>query len=216
MADLMQSVLGKVTTFITRPGAAGPQLLLFQHPTAGIQIPAGTIEEHETPDQAALREAWEETGLANLQVRAYIGLQEQRLPANRLAVCRTTKVYARPDLTSFDWAVLRRGLQVEVERREREFVHVTYKEWDRWPDPAYISYQITGWAPADAFGELVHRHFFHLTIAGVAPDEPPAVFTDHHLYQPFWAPLDDLPVIGEPQLEWLQYATGALGCHFDR
>jgi hypothetical protein len=104
---------------------------------------------------------------------------------------------------------------VEVERREYEFVHVTYKEWDRENDPTYISYQITGWAPVDAFSALVRRHFFHLTVAGVAPDTPPAVFTDHHVYQPFWAPLDDPSVIVEPQQKWLKFATGSLGYRFD-
>jgi 8-oxo-dGTP pyrophosphatase MutT (NUDIX family) len=211
----MQAVLGKVTAFIIRAGTAGPELLLFQHPTAGIQLPAGTMEEGETPAEAALREAWEETGLANLQVHAYIGLQEQTLPADRLAVCRTTKVYARPDRTSFDWAELRRGLQVGVERRECEFVHVTYKEWDRFPDPTYISYQITGWAPMDAFSALVRRHFFHLTVGGVAPDTPPAVFTDHHFYQPFWASFNALPTIVEPQQSWLKFVIGESGYIFE-
>jgi hypothetical protein len=104
---------------------------------------------------------------------------------------------------------------VEVRRREREFVHVTYQEWDRLSESPYVSYQITGWAPAEAFSALVHRHFFHLTVDDGAPDILPPAFTDHHRFLPFWAPLDDLPVIVESQRHWLTYVTGALGYGVD-
>ena len=35
--------LPKVTAFVTRQGAHGTELLLFKHPNAAIQLPAGTI-----------------------------------------------------------------------------------------------------------------------------------------------------------------------------
>jgi 8-oxo-dGTP pyrophosphatase MutT (NUDIX family) len=60
--------LEKVTAFITRPGVDEPEILLFQHPHAGIQIPAGTVEEGEALDAAVLREAFEETGLTGLRI----------------------------------------------------------------------------------------------------------------------------------------------------
>jgi ADP-ribose pyrophosphatase YjhB (NUDIX family) len=45
------------------------KLLVFRHsyePEAGIQVPAGTIEEGEPPEQAVLCEAFAETGLTGL------------------------------------------------------------------------------------------------------------------------------------------------------
>lgn len=39
------------------------ELLLFMHPNAGIQFPAGTVEEGELPEQAVLREVAEKTGI---------------------------------------------------------------------------------------------------------------------------------------------------------
>ena len=46
----------KVTALITRPGAGGPELLVFDHGLAGIQLPAGTVDEGESFATAALRE----------------------------------------------------------------------------------------------------------------------------------------------------------------
>lgn len=59
MAEL--PVVPKVSAFITR----GEELLVFtqpEHPEAGVQVPAGTMEPAEEPIVAALREAAEETG----------------------------------------------------------------------------------------------------------------------------------------------------------
>ena len=41
--------LEKVTAFILHQEHGETELLLFEHPTAGIQIPAGTVEEGEDP-----------------------------------------------------------------------------------------------------------------------------------------------------------------------
>jgi 8-oxo-dGTP pyrophosphatase MutT (NUDIX family) len=60
------------------------QLLLFRHtryPEAGIQVPGGTVEEGETPEEAVLREAREETGLNELSIRTYLGATEFDLSA---------------------------------------------------------------------------------------------------------------------------------------
>ena len=66
----------KVQCYITREHAGSLQVLVFEHvdyPNAGIQVPAGSIEPGETPEEAALREAWEESGVRGLQVQRYIG-----------------------------------------------------------------------------------------------------------------------------------------------
>ena len=62
----------KVFAYITH----GTDLLLFRHPDfpeAGIQVPAGSIEEGETPEVAVMREAFEETGLSGLKLISYLG-----------------------------------------------------------------------------------------------------------------------------------------------
>jgi 8-oxo-dGTP diphosphatase len=66
----------KVLAYIT----CQQKLLVFSHPyepEAGIQVPAGTIEEGESPEQAVLREAFEETGLTGLVLDEFLGEQER-------------------------------------------------------------------------------------------------------------------------------------------
>ena len=64
-------VVEKVAAYITRD----THLLVFRHvhSEAGIQVPAGTLEPGESPNDGVLREAREETGLDCLEVRRFLG-----------------------------------------------------------------------------------------------------------------------------------------------
>ncbi|MGH2559125.1 MAG: NUDIX hydrolase [Thermomicrobiales bacterium] len=68
----MQSARRKAFAYITH----GDRLLVFSHPfapDAGIQVPAGTMRDGERPEDAVMREAWEETGLSGLQLVRFLG-----------------------------------------------------------------------------------------------------------------------------------------------
>jgi 8-oxo-dGTP pyrophosphatase MutT (NUDIX family) len=211
--SMIDNSLPKVTAFLTRNDREGTELLLFRHPNAGIQIPAGTVEEGESFEQAVLREVAEETGLANVRVVKMIG-QIDELPSEAShVILQTTKVYSRPDLTSFDWATLRRGIEVQLKRQENGFAQVTYTENDRYPNPAYISYQITGWIPEEILAGSKRRYLYHLMLEGEAPDtwEQPS---DNHRFQLFWAPLSNLPDIIPPQRKWWELAVNEFNYRF--
>ncbi len=61
----------KVFAYITSDN----RLLVFEHVhhDAGIQVPAGTLKPGEDPIDGAIREAFEETGLARLSVIGVLG-----------------------------------------------------------------------------------------------------------------------------------------------
>lgn len=64
----------KVFAYITH----GDRLLVFSHPDspeAGIQVPAGTMVDGERPEDAVMREAFEETGLTDLTLVRFLGEQ---------------------------------------------------------------------------------------------------------------------------------------------
>ena len=50
----MTQVIEKVTAFITQQTESGQHILLFRHPYAGIQIPAGIVEPFESPEEAVV------------------------------------------------------------------------------------------------------------------------------------------------------------------
>jgi 8-oxo-dGTP pyrophosphatase MutT (NUDIX family) len=88
-----------VTALITRPRPDGPELLVFEHPSAGVQLPAGTVEEGESFEAAALREAWEETGALGLQLVRELAVLRTRGEERHLFHLRAT--VAMPD----EWRV---------------------------------------------------------------------------------------------------------------
>lgn len=204
----MDTGVKKVTAFVTRASSFGTELLLFEHPSGGIQLPAGTVEAGETHAAAAAREAGEETGLTDLPSGRFLAAIDQILPDEHHLVAATTRVYARPDLTSFDWAGIRNGICVERHRTQGEFSHITYAERDERSEPPHVSYQITGWVPTLALTRQVTRYFYHFTYDRQTPTSW-FVETDNHRFRLFWAPLAQLPPIVSPQRRWLDILAQA-------
>ena len=199
----MTTGIEKVTAFVTRTLKGRRELLLFQHPYAGIQIPAGTVEPGEAPEAAAIRETQEETGLHDVAIDEYLGVQEMMLPDTRRMLLQSTQVYACPDLMSFNWIQLMRGLTVTVERHTGDFTQISYQEWERQAEPAYVSYQITGWVPSAVLTQLHRRHFFTLTTADATSERWEHTAEQVLRFTLFWAPLDALPELRSSQAAWL-------------
>jgi 8-oxo-dGTP pyrophosphatase MutT (NUDIX family) len=198
--------LRKVTAFIIRDGADGPELLLFEHPFAGTQIPAGTVEVDEAPEAAALREANEETGLSEFANVRLLGSREDSMPPDQAVIAVATPVYMRPDVTTANWARLPRGITVDVKREEGDFTQVSYEETDRLIDPRYVTGHILGWVPKTALTRIKRRFFYTMDFVGQSPERW-TVATDHHRFTLFWAPVRALPSIVSSQAAWLEFLT---------
>jgi 8-oxo-dGTP pyrophosphatase MutT (NUDIX family) len=67
----------KACPCVLRLTEARVQVLVFEHPLAGWQIPKGTVEEGEAPDEAALRELYEESGIADARIIGNLGVIER-------------------------------------------------------------------------------------------------------------------------------------------
>ena len=129
----------KVYAYITR----AEQLLVFSQvdfPEAGIQVPGGTLEPGELPETGVLREAFEETGLGELDLNAYLGCDEFQVPESNPG-----------------------------EHQQRHFYHLLYIEdapenWqhheshpsDGSQAPILFDFY---WLPAGEAGELLHPYY---------------------------------------------------------
>ncbi len=141
--------------------------------------------------------------MRDVTIERTLGGIEEALPGH-VFITQSTKVFARPDVSSFDWAQFRRGIAVRPLRAAGPFTQITYEEWDRFPVGAYITYQITGWVPSDILATVQRRTFYHLTTEAETPASWDH-FADNHTFQVFWAPTANLPRLTEFQQRWLDY-----------
>ena len=201
--------LAKVVAFVTRGHGSKKQLLVFRHPSAGIQVPAGTVKLGESPEEAVLREAFEESGLAGLQLEKELGSMTEELPADRRLVLRATKIFNEPsfDASSEGFGLIR-GSIVIVAGRHGSFSRIIGDPLDLRQDPPRRLSGITGYVRTSLLGARVIRHFFLLLADEATPDSW-EVDADGHLFLLYWVPLAPPPNLIAPQAAWLdRYMLG--------
>lgn len=202
----MNQPIQKVTAFITQKRDGVDSLLVFKHPTAGIQLPAGTVETGEDIETAVKRETYEETGIQNVEIEEYLGCFDNELSKEQRIITETTKVYIKPDLDAVPYKdKLTRGLTVDFHSIRQDFTHITYFEYDDFPNPTYISYIISGWVPNENISSQKTRHFFQLTTTEHTEDIWELRSDRGHIFQPFWTALSPKPKIVSPQNRWLDF-----------
>lgn len=212
MPDLDQPVLEKVTAFITRDAGAARALLVFQHPTAGIQLPAGTVEEGEDVEAGLWREVREETGLMDLTLLAKLGEETVTLPPGGHALLRTVPMLSEPDAVSPALGMtLRRGLRVSETAAGGGWSQVRSEEYEMRGGAWVVTGGTTGWVPSDALAAGVVRHFFHLGAAAPTPDRWRREGEPGRKFALFWAPLAPGPGLVAGQAEWLARFKERLG-----
>ena len=204
----MNKVVQKVTAFIVRERHGIKELLVFKHPTAGIQIPAGTVEMGEDLETAVKREVYEETGLQFVEIENYLGCFENELEEGQRIIAETTQVYIEPNLNAIPYKrKLPKGLTVDYLSTQEDFTHISYieYEYDQFHEPVYIDTNITGWVPNENISAQKKRHFFHLSTPEETPDAWELKSDQGHIFKPYWTPFSPKPQIIPPQDKWLDF-----------
>jgi 8-oxo-dGTP pyrophosphatase MutT (NUDIX family) len=206
----MNRILGKVTAFIVRQTPSQRKLLIFAHPTAGIQVPAGTVEEDETFEDAVLREVHEETELEQVQLIKPLAEFSYSLKENRCALLRATPLFREPSLTSVpmdigygDGSCFRRGMIVLLNREVEGWSEITHEEYDLNVSPPKIQFSVHGWVPSHYLTAQQTRRFFLLTSTQETPDTWEHLAEGRHRFRLYWKPLVPKPQLIIPQDEWL-------------
>jgi 8-oxo-dGTP pyrophosphatase MutT (NUDIX family) len=195
----------KVTAFVTRDNGLDYDLLVFQHPNAGVQLPAGTVEMGESPEQAVLREVVEETGLQRVKIKRMLGQLSLVLPEDERIILRMTKLFDSPnfDASSPGGYGLERGSPVRVTGEAGVFSSVLcdLMDWSQQP-PTRIS-GVKGFVRTSLLGSVIERHFFHLEMQKTTPDSW-SISADGHVYQLYWQPIVPRPQIHPLHNKWLE------------
>lgn len=186
---LSQTPMLKVTAFCIRDG----RLLVFDHPAAGTQVPAGTVEIGEDPREAALRELIEETGVDRPFVVTTLGVIERDL--------RRGEAYALRDLITDDGRMVRRGLPIAI-HEDAAGVRFVFEDWDYEQRPPILLDRREGVCAEAAVSSRVRRHFFI-----VATDDPRSdswvCEADGWAWTVRWAAIDETLHLSGEQHEWL-------------
>jgi 8-oxo-dGTP pyrophosphatase MutT (NUDIX family) len=201
--------IDKVTAFVTRGSGEAAELLLFRHPVAGVQLPAGTVELGEEPEAAVLREVREEAGMSAVKAD-YLGKLEGEAAPGEGVILRPTKIFDEPsfDASSGGYA-LRRGSPVEVIGSEGDFAEIIAEPIDLRYDPPRRVPGVRGFVRRSLLASGYVRYFYHLTLTEPVLDEWD-VFSDAHVYHLFWSPLRPRPALHPLQEPWLAAVYGRL------
>ena len=197
--------LDKVTAFITRDVPDDRELLVFQHPTAGIQLPAGTVNAGESLEAALFRETREETGLTDVALVKHLCTIQQPLEPGERIIVRDTILQASPGAegTLVKAVLLRRGITVRVMGSEDNYDQVIVPEYQVHERQLIQVSGRKGWVPHVHLTDDVQRHLYHLTVTG--PTEHHWLQqADEHQFSLFWVSLTQDPGLIPAQDYWYQ------------
>jgi 8-oxo-dGTP pyrophosphatase MutT (NUDIX family) len=198
--------LHKVTAFITRDTKVGRDLLVLEHPTAGLQLPAGTAAQNETPEAAVLREAYEESSLVDLRIRAHLASEPVSLAADQRYMLEDALLQTSPDesSTTVRSYIVRRGLLVRMSETEGNYAKVSAEEGAIRDGMWVITARRTGWVPLSTLTNALERHYFHVHTQSETPEQWDVQGEPNVLFRAFWKPLNAALGLVAPQNEWLQ------------
>jgi len=200
----------KVTALITRDAATGRELLIFRRPDDGtIQVPAGTVEDGEPPDDAVLRETAEETGLTAVRVIAKLAVETVPLSHNARLLMTDQLLRSTPTSPAApDALLLKRGLTVMLIETSAAWARIHYRESSYNPTTKVFGtlWEAHGWLSLSALTQHVVRHFYHLTPTAPTSDQWTVIDSgdDERILELYWQPLDGETHLLPSQAAWVE------------
>jgi 8-oxo-dGTP pyrophosphatase MutT (NUDIX family) len=207
----MDRAVDKVTAFITREGETERELLVFQRPDSGVQLPGGTVEAGETVEAGLLREVHEETGLSALEVVTHLLTLDQPLDPDERVLLSDAVLQSSPgdEGTLYGGVRLRRGSYIRVVGAYEDYDKVAYPRYEVRGDEFIVVSAKTGWLARTLLTADVKRHLFHLRTTEPSPNQWTAA-TDGETFALYWTALSgDLGLI-RLQDQWYQLVRDQL------
>ncbi|NTW43409.1 MAG: NUDIX hydrolase [Anaerolineaceae bacterium] len=199
-------MIEKVTAFIIRPGKSGSDILIFEHPRAGVQLPAGTVELGESPEDALIREVLEETGLRQIEIIKKIAVDHQFTDPDLAILTQTMRCFSRAAQTAQRTGPLfTRGMWVKIFERKVGFTHINYEETDLNQKPPKLLEKVDGWLPSEFLTHELTRHFYLLHVLEETTESWQIRSDRGNIFRLHWVPLNPKPVLIEAQDSWLDY-----------
>ncbi len=196
----MSTELRKVACFVVST-LEPRRLLIFKHPTAGYQLPAGTVELDEDALEAGAREVREETGISvDRSAGVVLGSAVMPLPKGK-------RILLRNDAMD---PLLKRGHIVRLESQSSLSATIAREELDLRVDPPVT--RTLGHHDVDPsmLGTSIDRYFVRFSYQLETAEQEWQISADGHTFTVRWAALDTIPELAGDQQLWLQTYLGDL------
>lgn len=199
-------MIEKVVAFIVRKKDIDHQLLIFKHPANGYQLPAGTVEENESLENALLREITEETGLKNVKIIKKLGENTIYIDQNHAILTHSLRFFSWPaQAAKRNGPLCTRGLKVDTFEKKVGFTRVQYEEIDTSKVEPVLLWRSEGWLPSEVLTRELQRHYYLLLALDEKRDDWKIESDFGHTFECQWVNINAIPDLVWGQSEWLSY-----------
>jgi ADP-ribose pyrophosphatase YjhB (NUDIX family) len=197
----------KVAIFVVRNASTAAEVAVFWHPGGGLQVPAGTVEPGESFEQAAIREAIEETGLVDVTLVGDLGSQESIMGDGRALLLEEVNLRLSPGGPQTRWRLSRAAVEVIELRGEWAMVRMQERDLD---NPDLLVAQLTGWVPVKILTRRQERRFYLASSTDTKIDSWQHQGEPEHSFTVSWQPVRPRPKLVEGQDAWLDRLDAGL------